>query len=68
MEKITRFERARIISARALQLALGAPPLVKPSENATPYDIAKEEFTKKVLPLSILRRFPSGKTVKVELG
>ena len=29
MTKITRFEKARVISARALQLALGAPPLIK---------------------------------------
>jgi DNA-directed RNA polymerase subunit K/omega len=68
MEKITRFEEARVISARALQLALGAPPLVKPTGGSTPYNLAKEEFSKKVLPLSVLRRFPSGKTIRLELG
>ena len=67
MEKITRFERARIISARALQLALGAPPLVKAEAISTPYTLAKEELSKGVLPLSIVRRFPSGKTVRVDL-
>jgi DNA-directed RNA polymerase subunit K/omega len=68
MEKITRFERARVISARALQLALGAPPLVKPSSESTPYELAKQELESKVLPLSVLRRFPDGKTVTVDLG
>lgn len=67
MEKITRFEKARIISARALQLALGAPPLAKPQAESTPYELAKEEFNSKVLPLSIIRRFPSGRTVRVDL-
>ncbi len=68
MEKLTRFERARIISARALQLALGAPPLVKPSGESSPSELAKQEFAEKVLPLSILRRFPNGKTVRIELS
>jgi DNA-directed RNA polymerase subunit K/omega len=64
---ITRFERARIISARALQLALGAPPLIKSNATSTPYDLAKNEFSEKVLPLSVLRRFPNGKVERIDL-
>ena len=67
MEKITRFERTRVISARALQLALGAPPLVTASAESKPYDLAKEELSKGVLPLSVLRTFPNGEKVMVEL-
>lgn len=63
--KMTRFERARLISARALQLSLGAPPLVKISEYKTPYDIAKTELLQSVLPLSILRRYPDGKVERI---
>lgn len=68
MEKLTRFERARVISARALQLALGAPPLVKPSVGATPYDIAREEFEMRSIPFVVLRRFPSGESKAIEIS
>ncbi len=67
MQRMTRFERTRLISARSLQLALGAPPLVKPTDNSTPYDLAKEEFEKAILPLSVIRRFPDGTTERIEL-
>ena len=63
--KITRFERARLISARALQLSLGAPPLVKIGDYRTPYDIAKIELQQSVLPLSILRRYPNGTVERI---
>lgn len=69
MEKLTRFERARIISARALQLSLGAPPLIKiVSDSVTPYDLSKKEFDERVLPFVILRRYPNGDTRRIELG
>jgi len=47
MTTITRFERARLVTARALQLSFGAPPLVKATPGFTAYDLAKEEFEKK---------------------
>ncbi len=68
MASLTRFERARIIGARALQLALGAPPLVKPNKEATPYTIAKQEFESKVLPMSVLRIYPDGAVERVEVN
>jgi DNA-directed RNA polymerase subunit K/omega len=58
--RITRFERARLISARALQLSLGAPPLVKIEGLKTAYDIAKGEFEQNALPLTVIRRHPNG--------
>ena len=55
-EKYTKFEKARIIGARALQLAYGAPPLVKvPSGIVNPIDLAEAEFDKGVIPITILR-------------
>lgn len=51
----TRFQKTRLISARALQLSLGAPPLIKPDENMTFYDLAKAEFEKGVLPLTVFK-------------
>lgn len=56
MAEFTRFERARIIGARALQLAYGAPPLVKvPAGTVNPIDLAELEFEKSVIPITILR-------------
>jgi DNA-directed RNA polymerase subunit K/omega len=67
MKRLTRFERARLIGARALQLSLGAPPLVKPKPDMSAYDLAKLEFEKRVLPLSVMRKLPSGETVVVRV-
>ncbi|MCL2114761.1 MAG: DNA-directed RNA polymerase subunit K [Methanobrevibacter sp.] len=52
-KKLTRFEKARILGARALQLSMGARPLVKVSKSIDPIDIATLELEKKVLPLSV---------------
>lgn len=58
---LTRFERARITGARALQLSLGAPPLIKPPEGATSSILlAMAEVEKKTLPISIRRVLPNG--------
>lgn len=55
-EKFTKFEKARIIGARALQLAYGAPPLVKvPPGTVNPIDLAELEFEKGAIPITILR-------------
>ena len=67
MEKLTRFERTRLISARALQLSLGAPPLVKVPKGISMIDLASDEFEKKILPLTVLRKYPNGETKKVEV-
>lgn len=52
-KKLTRFEKARIIGARALQLSMGAKPLVDISGSLDPIDIATLELKKKVIPLDI---------------
>ncbi|MFN2434613.1 MAG: DNA-directed RNA polymerase subunit K [Nitrososphaeraceae archaeon] len=58
---LTRFERARIIGSRSLQLSLGAPTLVDSSKkfNDT-ISIAIAELDLKVLPISIRRILPNG--------
>ncbi len=48
-----KFEIARIMGARAFQLALGSPPLIKVSPEQDFVDIAREEFKKGVIPLSV---------------
>lgn len=52
----TRFEKARIIGARALQLAYGAPPLIKvPSGIHDPLVLADLEFKEEVIPIVVVR-------------
>lgn len=59
--KLTRFERARIIGARSLQLALGAPPFVATGPNIRdPITLALAELDSKLLPISIRRTLPDG--------
>ncbi len=55
MEIYTRYERARIIGARALQISMGAPVLVK-SERIDPLEIALEEFASEVIPITVKRK------------
>jgi DNA-directed RNA polymerase subunit K len=54
--RYNRFERARIIGARALQVSLGAPVLVKvPKEMIDPIRIAMLEFEKNAIPITVRR-------------
>ena len=58
---LTRFEKARILGARALQLSLGAPPFISvPKEVATSLDLAYSELEKRVIPITIRRVLPNG--------
>tara|TARA_Y100000034_G_C6654331_1_gene286542 strand:- start:217 stop:417 length:201 start_codon:yes stop_codon:yes gene_type:complete len=62
--KFTKYERARIIGARALQIGMGAPLLLKMGKKAleeinyNPVEIAKMEFAKGILPITIKRPLP----------
>ncbi|HZX34078.1 MAG TPA: DNA-directed RNA polymerase subunit K [archaeon] len=67
MSRLTRFEVTRIISARALQLSLGAPPLMKVPKNTPMLETAAMEFGKKVIPISVLREYPDGRIERVEV-
>ena len=53
----TKFEKATIIGARALQLAYGAPPLIKvPSNVSEPLELAKLEFEEDAIPIIVVRK------------
>ena len=68
--KLTKYERARIVGARALQIAMGAPILLKLSKedfeelNFNPINIAKKEFAKDVIPLAVRRPMPAKAVTK----
>lgn len=55
-DDLTKYEVARLVSARALQLATGAPPLVKvPKEVTDSVAVALAEFNRKVIPILVVR-------------
>lgn len=54
MESYTRYERARIVGARALQISMGAPLLVKTTQT-DPLEIALEEFERDLIPITVKR-------------
>ncbi|HKS59160.1 MAG TPA: DNA-directed RNA polymerase subunit K [Thermoplasmata archaeon] len=52
----TRFERARILGARALQISLGAPILIEvPVALIDPVEIAEREFAAGMIPITVRR-------------
>ncbi len=52
---LTRFERARLIGARALQLSMGAKPKVEVTGSIDPIDIATLELKENLIPLKVKR-------------
>jgi DNA-directed RNA polymerase I, II, and III subunit RPABC2 len=67
--KLTRFERARVVGARALQIAMGAPVLIDvPQSLRSPIDIALLELKEGVLPISIRRALPDGTSQNIPLS
>ena len=49
----TRYERARILGARSLQLAQGAPAFVDDNEGDSPLQISKRELENDKLPITV---------------
>ena len=64
-EDFTKYEKARVIGSRALQIAHGAPALIKLSDKQleeikfSPIEIAKMELEAGVIPISIIRPLPT---------
>ncbi|MBI2148464.1 DNA-directed RNA polymerase subunit K [Candidatus Woesearchaeota archaeon] len=64
MEELTKYEKARLIGARALQISMGAPLLLDLKDvdleklNYNPIEIAKLEMEKGVLPITVKRPMP----------
>lgn len=67
IKEFTKYEKARMIGSRALQIAMGAPFLVKIDEKDlermgyNPVEIAKIEFEQGVIPITIKRPYPKPK-------
>jgi DNA-directed RNA polymerase subunit K len=63
----TKYEKARMLGARALQISMGAPFMVKLEQedlvrlNFNPVEIAKLEFEAGVVPITVRRPLPKKK-------
>ena len=64
METYTKYEEARIVGARSLQIAMGAPFMIKMDDEAlakvrnNPVEIAKMEFRQGLIPIAVKRPMP----------
>jgi DNA-directed RNA polymerase subunit K/omega len=56
---LTKYERARILGTRALQLSMGAPALVDIGNSTNPLEIAARELDQCNIPMIIRRYFPN---------
>ncbi len=66
--KLTRFEKARVVGARALQISMGAPVLIDiRDQSMSAMDIALLELKEGVLPISIRRTLPDGESQNIPL-
>eukprot|EP00917_Polyrhabdina_sp_WS-2016_P004602 GHVP01010540.1.p1 GENE.GHVP01010540.1~~GHVP01010540.1.p1 ORF type:complete len:293 (-),score=64.14 GHVP01010540.1:140-997(-) len=57
---ITKYEKARVIGTRAVQLSKNAPPLVELNGETDALEIAEKEFNEKKIPFIIRRHLPGG--------
>ena len=57
---MTKYERARILGTRALQISKNAPLMVDPGEESDPYKLAELELSTKKIPFIVRRYLPDG--------
>ncbi|GAA6001248.1 DNA-directed RNA polymerase core subunit RPO26 [Rhodotorula paludigena] len=57
---MTKYERARILGTRALQISMNAPVLVPLEGESDPLQIAEKELAAKKIPLVVRRFLPDG--------
>ena len=57
---MTKYERARVLGTRALQISLNAPVLVDIEGETDPLQIAMKELSQRKIPLVIRRYLPDG--------
>tara|TARA_Y100000310_G_C20619352_1_gene782401 strand:- start:1150 stop:1563 length:414 start_codon:yes stop_codon:yes gene_type:complete len=71
-EEFSKYEKARILGARGLQISMDAPLLIKISEedldgvNYDPLRIAGKELDAGILPISVRRPLPEKEEIELE--
>ena len=67
--KLTRFEKARIVGARSLQISMGAPSFITMEGGYKgPIEVASAELEADALPISIRRSLPNGATQDIPIA
>ncbi|KAL7000739.1 DNA-directed RNA polymerases II, IV and V subunit 6A [Sarracenia purpurea var. burkii] len=57
---MTKYERARILGTRALQISMNAPVMVELEGETDPLEIAMKELRQRKIPFTIRRYLPDG--------
>ncbi|KAI8475712.1 MAG: RNA polymerase, subunit omega/K/RPB6 [Monoraphidium minutum] len=57
---LTKYERARVLGTRALQISMNAPIMVDAGDETDPLEIAMKELKEKKIPFTIRRYLPDG--------
>tara|TARA_B110000008_G_scaffold279401_1_gene326348 strand:- start:703 stop:1017 length:315 start_codon:yes stop_codon:yes gene_type:complete len=68
MDKLTKYERARIIGTRALQISMNAPVTVDTTGLTNMCDIAEKELNENKLSLIVRRYYPDGTYVDIAVN
>lgn len=63
--KLTKYEKSRIVGARAMQLSNNSPPLVDIGDTIDPVKIAMMEYESGVCPVYVIRKYPDGEFRKI---
>jgi DNA-directed RNA polymerase I, II, and III subunit RPABC2 len=64
---LTKYERARIIGIRAIQLSNGAIPMINVTNINNVSEIAEQELIEYKIPLIIRRKMPDGTNIDIRV-
>ncbi len=65
---LTKYEKARVIGTRALQLSNGAVPMVNTEGITNVMTIAEKELTEYKIPIIIKRKMPDGTFISMKVS
>jgi DNA-directed RNA polymerase subunit K/omega len=66
--RLSKFEKVRILGLRAEQISMGAPILVDITGLTDALSIAEKEFLERKIPFMVERTYPDGKVRKIKLS
>lgn len=66
--RLSKFEKVRILGQRAEQISMGAPPLVDITGLSDALSIAEKEFLERKIPFVVERKYPDGSIRKLKLS
>ena len=68
MPKLTKYERVRVVGARATQIASGAPPTIDITGMTDALEIAEAELEQRKILMMIIRTYPDGREEKIAIA